>query len=157
MTEVNKKFIDTVRASGSNNSYRHLLISGYITDVNLTCDPLFEIPYDPVNRLAVSVHYYIPSTFAILEEDADWGKAAYSWGSAAEKAELEKNLDLVKTTFYDKGVPVIIGEYGCPTKNKDAASVRDYLTSVCREACERNLCPVLWDTPVDGHYDRSTC
>ncbi len=157
VNEVNKKFIDTVRASGSNNSYRHLLISGYITDVNLTCDPLFEIPYDPVNRLAVSVHYYIPSTFAILEEDADWGKAAYSWGSAAEKAELEKNLDLVKTTFYDKGVPVIIGEYGCPTKNKDADSVRDYLTSVCREACERQLCPVLWDTPVNGHYDRSTC
>ena len=157
VNEINQKFINTVRATGSNNSYRHLLISGYNTDLNLTCDPLFEIPYDPVNRLAVSVHYYIPSTFAILEEDADWGKAAYSWGSAAEKQELEKNLDLVKTTFYDKGIPVIIGEYGCPTKNKDAASVRDYLTSVCREACERELCPVLWDTPVGGHYDRDTC
>ena len=63
---VNKKFIDTVRASGSNNSFRHLLISGYNTDLNLTCDPLFEIPYDPVNRLAVSVHYYTPSTFGTL-------------------------------------------------------------------------------------------
>lgn len=157
VNKVNKKFIDTVRASGSNNSYRHLLISGYNTDVNLTCDPLFEIPYDPVNRLAVSVHYYIPSTFAILEEDADWGKCASTWGTAAEKQELAKNLDLVKSTFYDKGVPVIIGEYGCPTKNKDADSVRDYLTSVCSEACKRNLCPVLWDTPVDSHYDRSTC
>ncbi|MDO4863571.1 MAG: cellulase family glycosylhydrolase [Ruminococcus sp.] len=157
VNKVNKKFIDTVRASGSNNSYRHLLISGYNTDLNLTCDPLFEIPYDPVNRLAVSVHYYIPSTFAILEEDASWGKASSTWGTNAEKQELEKNLDLVKTTFYDKGIPVIIGEYGCPTKNKDAGSVRDYLTSVCREACERNLCPVLWDTPVDSHYDRSTC
>ena len=157
VNEVNQKFINTVRATGSNNSYRHLLISGYNTDLNLTCDPLFEIPYDPVNRLAVSVHYYIPSTFAILEEDADWGKCASTWGSNAEKQELEKNLDLVKTTFYDKGIPVIIGEYGCPTKNKDEGSVRDYLTSVCREACERNLCPVLWDTPVGGHYDRSTC
>lgn len=157
VNKVNKQFIDTVRASGSNNSYRHLLIAGYNTDLNLTCDPLFEIPYDPVNRLAVSVHYYIPSTFAILEEDADWGKAVSTWGSASEKAELEKNLDLVKSTFYDKGVPVIIGEYGCPTKNKDANSVRDYLTSVCQEACERNLCPVLWDTPVGSHYDRSSC
>ncbi len=154
---VNKKFIDTVRASGSNNSFRHLLISGYNTDLNLTCDPLFEIPYDPVNRLAVSVHYYIPSTFAILEEDADWGKSQYSWGSASDIQELEKNLDLVKSTFYDKGTPVIIGEYGCPTKNKDPESVRKYLSTVCREACERELCPVLWDTPVDGHYDRSTC
>ncbi len=157
VNKVNKKFIDTVRATGSNNSYRHLLISGYITDLNLTCDPLFEIPYDPVNRLAVSVHYYIPSTFAILEEDADWGKCASTWGTNAEKQELTKNLDLVKSTFYDQGVPVIIGEYGCPTKNKDESSVRDYLTSVCSEACKRNLCPVLWDTPVGSHYDRSTC
>ena len=157
VNKVNKQFIDTVRATGSNNSYRHLLISGYNTDLNLTCDPLFEIPYDPVNRLAVSVHYYIPSTFAILEEDADWGKCASTWGTDAEKAELKKNLDLVKTTFYDKGVPVIIGEYGCPTKNKDADSVRDYLSTVCEEACKRELCPVLWDTPVGGHYDRDTC
>ena len=157
VNEINQKFINTVRATGSNNSYRHLLISGYNTDVNLTCDPLFEIPYDPVNRLAVSVHYYIPSTFAILEEDADWGKSAYSWGSAAEKQELAKNMDMIKSTFYDKGVPVIIGEYGCPTKNKDPESVRNYLTSVCEAACERELCPVLWDTPIGSHYDRDTC
>ena len=44
VNEVNQKFINTVRATGSNNSYRHLLISGYNTDLKLTCDPLFEIP-----------------------------------------------------------------------------------------------------------------
>lgn len=151
--EVNQKFVDIVRNSGGNNAKRHLLISGYNTDVNLTCDPLFKMPNDPAGRCAVSVHYYIPSTFAILEEDADWGKAAYTWGSQGELNELKNNMNLLKSTFVDKGVPVIIGEYGCPTKNKDPESVRKFISSVCEEAYSRNMCPVLWDTP-GLHYDR---
>ena len=157
VNQINKKFVDTVRASGGNNNYRHLLISGYNTAVDLTCDSLFEIPYDPVNRLAVSVHYYIPSTFAILTEDADWGKSQYSWGTESDMNELKNNMKLLKNTFVDKGVPVIIGEYGCPTENKDVTSVRKYLTSVCKEALANDLCPVLWDTPEGGHYNRATC
>ena len=47
---------DTVRASGGNNAKRHLLIAGYATDIDLTCDELFRMPEDPENRMAVSVH-----------------------------------------------------------------------------------------------------
>lgn len=155
--EVNQKFVDIVRNSGGNNAKRHLLISGYNTAVDLTCDPLFRMPNDPAGRCAVSVHYYIPSTFAILEKDAEWGSSAYTWGSNAELAELNKNMDLLKSTFVDRGVPVIIGEYGCPTNNKEAASVRRYLSAVCEQALKRGgICPVLWDI-TNLHYNRSTC
>ena len=154
--EVNQRFVDTVRASGGNNAQRHLLISGYNTDVELTCDPLFIIPDDPAGRLAVSVHYYTPAGFAILEEDADWGKASRTWGTPQEIEELTRNMDLLKTTFIDKGLPVIIGEYGCPLKNKDMDSVRLFLRSVCSAAYERQLCPVLWDT-TGNVYDRDAC
>ena len=154
VNEVNQTFVDTVRASGGNNSMRHLLISGYNTDVELTCDPMFRMPDDPAGRMAVSVHYYTPAGFAILEEDADWGKASSTWGSASEIQELERNMDKLKTTFIDKGIPVIIGEYGCPVKNKEPESVRRFLSSVCREAYERQLCPVLWDV-TDAQYDRT--
>jgi endoglucanase len=51
---------------------------------------------------------------------------------------------------------VIIGEYGCPTKGKEAASVRKFLSTVCKAAYDRGLCPVLWSTP-GGHYNRETC
>ena len=154
VNEVNQNFVDIVRDSGGNNKKRHLLISGYNTDVELTCDPLFKMPDDPAGRCAVSVHYYTPSTFAILEEDADWGKAAYTWGTDAEIAELERNMDLMKSTYADNGIPVIIGEYGCPIKNKDPESVRLYVSSVCRAAYERQMCPVLWDV-TDAQYSRS--
>lgn len=154
--EINQKFVDVVRNSGGNNDKRHLLISGYNTSISLTCDPLFKMPSDPANRCAVSVHYYSPSTFAILEEDADWGKAQSTWGTEQEIADLNKEMDMMKTTFVDNGIPVIIGEYGCPTKNKEADSVMRFLTSVCEAAYSRQMCPVLWDTP-GGRYDRIEC
>ncbi|MBR6336313.1 MAG: glycoside hydrolase family 5 protein [Ruminococcus sp.] len=155
VNEVNQKFVDIVRSSGGNNDKRHLLIAGYNTGIDLTCDPLFKMPDDPANHMAVSVHYYTPSTFAILEEDADWGKAKSTWGTQAEIDELKKNMEMMKTNFVDKGIPVIIGEYGCPYVNKEAESVTRFLTAVCYEAVSRDLCPVLWDTP-GGRYDRKT-
>lgn len=156
VNEVNQVFVDTVRASGGNNPKRHLLISGYTTDIELTCDSLFEMPSDPMNRCAVSVHYYTPSDFAILTTDTDWGTARSTWGTESDFNELNRNMELMKTTFIDNGIPVIIGEYGCPKENKDADSVRLFLSSVCKAAYDRQLCPVLWDI-TDLHYDRTNC
>jgi endoglucanase len=156
VNEINQKFVDTVRSSGGNNSKRHLLISGYNTGIDVTCDSMFQMPYDPENRCAVSVHYYTPAGFAILEEDASWGTARSTWGTDEDYEELNSWMEMMKTNFVDKGIPVIIGEYGCPSNNKDADSVRLFLSSVCRAAYERNLCPILWD--VTGfQYDRENC
>jgi endoglucanase len=133
-----------------------LLIAGYQTGISETCDTLFEMPKDPAGRCAVSVHYYTPSTFAILEEDVSWGKAAPTWGTDAEFKELRHYMTMMKTHFVDNGIPVIVGEYGCPKRNKDAASVLLYLSSVCKEAYDNQLCPVLWDV-TGSHYDRENC
>ncbi len=153
LNEINQTFVDLVRSSGGNNAKRHLLIAGYATDVALTCDEAFKIPSDPENRCAVSVHYYTPSTFAILERDASWGKARTEWGSDADIAELNMYMDMLKTTFVDKGIPVIVGEYGTSTKNKTDEMVRTYLTSVCDAIYSRGMCPVLWDI-TDVFYNR---
>lgn len=153
--EINQAFVDTIRSSGGNNPKRHLLISGYNTGIDRTCDPLFKMPNDPANRMAVSVHYYSPAGFAILEKDADWGKAIPTWGTDQDYASLRSEMDMMKTNFTDKGIPVIIGEYGCPTKNKEPASVQRFLSSVCEEAYKRGHCPVMWSTP-GGHYNRET-
>lgn len=156
LNEINQKFVDIVRASGGNNAKRHLLIAGYNTDVDLTCDDLFVMPTDEAGRCAVSVHYYTPPTFAILEKDASWGKARTEWGSDEDKAELTKYMDMLKTTFIDKNIPVIIGEYGVSTSNKTEEMIRLYLSSVCEAAYSREICPVLWDI-TDVFYDRTTC
>ncbi|MBR6671089.1 MAG: cellulase family glycosylhydrolase [Ruminococcus sp.] len=158
VNKINQKFVDVVRNSGGNNDKRHLLISGYNTGIDVTCDSLFKMPEDPAKRCAISVHYYSPPTFAILTEDADWGKCQTTWGTAQEIADLNREMDMMKTTFVDNGIPVIIGEYGCPTEKegKDLESTRLFLSSVCEAAYSRNMCPVLWDTP-GGRYDRFDC
>ncbi len=154
--EINQKFVDTIRSSGGNNPERHLLISGYNTGIDRTCDSLFKMPSDPAGRMAVSVHYYSPAGFSILEEDANWGKATPTWGSESDYASLRSEMNMMKSNYTDKGIPVIIGEYGCPTKNKEPESVRRFLSAVCEEAYKCGHCPVMWSTP-GVHYDRDTC
>lgn len=153
---VNQAFVDIVRSSGGNNEERHLLISGYNTDITLTCDPLFQMPDDPVGRCALSVHYYTPAGFALLTKDESWGKAISTWGTDADYNELNYYMDMLDARYSSQGIPVIIGEYGCPKENKEEESVRRFLTSVVEASLSRGgICPVLWDI-TDLHYDRST-
>ena len=151
--QLNQAFVDVIRASGGNNPERHLLLAGYCTDTDLTCDHMYQLPKDPANRFAVSIHYYNPSTFCILEEDADWGKAQSTWGTQDEIKDLNNKFDKIKSTYIDKGIPVIIGEYGAATKNKEYDSVKNFLYSVCKASYDRQITPVLWDV-TDGFYDR---
>jgi len=159
--EINQAFTDIVRSSGGNNGTRLLLISGINTSIEKTCDPLFKMPSDPAEMCAVSVHYYTPSTFAILEENASWGMNRKTWGTPKDLSELAANMKKMRSTFVDKGIPVIIGEYGCPTKNKEQESIQNYLKYVCLHAYKNGMCPVLWDIQKKGspqdpfsHFDR---
>ncbi|MDE7222401.1 MAG: glycoside hydrolase family 5 protein [Acetatifactor sp.] len=83
-----------------------------------------QMAMNPEGRCAVSVHYYTPPVFAILEEDADWGKCRSTWGTEADVRELQKYMEMVKENFVDQGIPVILGEYGCPRNNKEEESDR---------------------------------
>jgi hypothetical protein len=105
--------------------------------------------------MAVSVHYYTPSAFAILDADAEWGKADPEWGTEEDFAELNRLMDMVKTRFIDEGIPVIMGEFGVATKNKTQEMVRLYLTSVNKAAYSRGITPVLWDI-TNVFYNRNT-
>lgn len=57
----------------------------------------------------------------------------------------ENDIVTIETNFIAQGIPVIMGEYGCLRNNKDEESVRLFLTSVCKAAYGRQICPILWD------------
>lgn len=156
VNKVNQAFVDVVRAGGGNNPKRHLLISGYNTGIDRTCDKLFVMPKDPANRMAVSVHYYTPSTLCILDKDADWGKAVTTWGSQKDINELNKNMKMLKESFINKGIPVIVGEYGCFGDNKKREVKENWMLTVSKAMYEAGACPILWDTPGD-ECDRAKC
>lgn len=152
LNKLNQLFVDTVRASGSNNEERHLLIAGYNTDTSMTCDNRFVVPTDSADRCIVSIHYYSPSTFCVATSGSSWGYSS-TWGTAAEQQALDADLDLLKTRFVDAGTPVIIGEYGVLTESengKDQSSIVAYLKAVAEGALKRGICPVLWDSGNNG-------
>ncbi|MDQ2087625.1 cellulase family glycosylhydrolase [Herbivorax sp. ANBcel31] len=153
LNDMNQEFVDIVRESGGNNASRCLLIAGYATDIDLTIDDAFRMPNDTISdRLIIKVHYYNPSTFTILTEDADWGEAAYTWGTEEEINQLVMDMEKMKK-FSDNGYPVVIGEYGCYIENKDPESVRRYISMVTQVAYDMGYCPMLWDNGT--HYSRN--
>ena len=154
--KINQKFVDVIRGSGGTNEKRHLLIASYWTSIERACDDMFVLPNDPADRLAVSVHYYGPSTLCLISEDVEWGKARTDWGSQADYDELNMWFDMMEEHFIDKGIAVIVGEYGCFGENKTRETREQWTLDAGTAARERQMCPILWDTP-GGEFNREKC
>lgn len=159
VNDLNQLFVDIVRSSGGNNAKRHLLVEIYNTGDSYAYDPLTKIPTDPANRLALTVHYYAPALFAILGngEDAGWGVGVPSWGTEQEFKELNDAMEALKINCVDKGIPVIVGEYACSPTNRTQEVVRLYCVSVTEAIYKNGMCPMFWDVPGAGQYERTTC
>jgi aryl-phospho-beta-D-glucosidase BglC (GH1 family) len=179
LSTYHQTFINAVRSTGGRNSYRVLVLQGPSTSMTLTPQLMSTLPKDPTpNRLMVEVHNYSPPQFCFLNEDVSWGKMAYYWGKDHQSAiEPERNFaqtpenkwgneeaiiesfDQVKTKFVDKGIPVLIGEYGAYRRNtpKDLATHNDavdyWITFMTKQARTRGMIPFWWDT--GGALDRS--
>jgi endoglucanase len=154
LARVNQLFIDTVRKTGGNNAKRLLVIAGYSTDIEKTCASGYKLAKDSIpGRLFISVHYYTPSTFTIIGEDADWGKALPTWGTPEDVTQMEKLLDRMKEFCTRNDIPAFIGEFNATTKNKEPASRVRWISGVASGAVARKMIPVLWDT--GGEVSRS--
>ena len=135
--------MNTIRSSGGNNPWRHLLIAGFNADITPTCDSRFVMPEDSADRCILSVHYYIPAIFC-KETIQD------KWGSNSDQIWMETMISQLKSSFTDKGIPAMITEYGA--RGSDIPSrifFCEKLTKLCRSA---GIAAFLWD---DGsEFDR---
>ena len=106
--EINQTFVDVVRATGGNNATRFLLIAGYGTNIDQTCDDRFQMPKDTaVSKLMVSVHYYDPWSYC----GASSAASATKWGKVSDYEYMDQQLAKM-TKFTEAGYGVVIGEYG---------------------------------------------
>jgi endoglucanase len=151
LNQLNQLFVTTVRAQGGYNATRALLIAGFHTDIAKTCVDVFTVPADPAGagKLFLSIHYYDPYTFTLMEDPASWGSPSSTWGSAAEKKALEEQFTKLASFSKDRKIPVILGEFAVTRGMKvmRAADARiSWLESVSKAAMSRGMVPVLWDT-----------
>ena len=158
-------FIEAVRATGGNNSLRVLVVQGPNTSIDDTVGNEYfsKLNDSATDRLMMEVHFYDPYQFTQMNEDASWGKMWYYWGDANKSGDADrtstnnesfvaKQMAKMKTAYVDKGVPVVIGEFGANQRwavGKDAlhdASIKAYYKSVVESAINNGCVPFVWDT-----------
>ncbi|MFN3302298.1 MAG: glycoside hydrolase family 5 protein [Roseateles sp.] len=176
LMSYHQTFIDAVRATGGRNAHRTLVVQGPSTDVELTHQLMTGWPTDTVaGRLMAEIHYYTPWNFTGMTQDESWGSPFFYWGQGnhsttdiahnptwGEEATLDTLMGLMKARFVDKGIPVIVGEYGAldrsSTLTGDALALhRRSRAAYCQAVTQRSraagLVPFYWDT--GGLLDRS--
>ena len=160
----NQTFVDAVRETGGKNAYRNLIVQSYNTNIDLAFKHL-KMPVDKVqNRLMAEVHYYDPWDFC----GDDGSSYKYLWGAPykdmngvsnwGQEDYLDDTFHKMKSQFYDKGIPVILGEYGAMLRNAlpepqlttHKESRCYYLKSVTAKALEKGIVPVYWDNGGGG-------
>ena len=181
INDYNQIFVDTVRKTGDNNTKRWLIIPGWNTNIDYTAgDYGFKLPTDQYRdksidkeeqRIMISVHYYSPWDFCGGENGVitQWGNEAddpSKTSTTCDETYMKNQLNLMKTTFADKGYPVFIGEYGSIDKTSYDSENKYYRAYFARKLCQlsrKNGCiPMYWDNGYNGvHgfglFDRTTC
>lgn len=181
INDYNQIFVDTVRKTGDNNTKRWLIIPGWNTNIDYTAgDYGFKLPTDqyrdkPIDkeeqRIMISVHYYSPWDFCGGENGVitQWGNEAddpSKTSTTCDETYMKNQLNLMKTTFADKGYPVFIGEYGSIGKTSYDSENEYYRAYFARKLCqlsrENGCIPMYWDNGYNGvHgfglFDRTTC
>jgi endoglucanase len=180
INDYNQIFVDTVRKTGDNNTKRWLIIPGWNTNIDYTAgDYGFKLPTDQYRdksidkeeqRIMISVHYYSPWDFCGGENGVitQWGNEAddpSKTSTTCDETYMKNQLNLMKTTFADKGYPVFIGEYGSIDKTSYDSENKYYRAYFARKLCQlsrKNGCiPMYWDNGYNGvHgfglFDRTT-
>jgi endoglucanase len=148
---LNQRFVNTVRASGGNNQHRILLMPTYAASATTTALNDFVRPSDPIGnptgntqRLAMSVHAYVPNNFAGVGS----GPLVHTW----TEANITSMMNTVMTRANNSAVnmPVIFGEWGAVSRGAPSTSGNEgqrvsYATAYARQAANRRAAHVWWD------------
>ena len=138
INKLNQDFVDTIRNSGGNNPYRHLMIPTYAASSDPKTWKDFVIPDD--DKVIVSIHAYTPYNFALNKNGTD----KWSPTNRNDTREIDSLMDNLYNTFISKGQPVILGEFGAMDKNnlEDRVAWAKYYV---QKAKEKGIPCIWWD------------
>lgn len=143
INRLNKIFVDTVRATGGNNSERVLLIATHaqaVTEPALKGLELIDDKY-----VGVALHAYIPYSFCYHSGES---YETFEW-DGKENSTVDYVFDLIDKYITSKGVPVMITECGAEFKLVDGkyntGEVAKWATYFYGKAKEQNIPCVIWD------------
>ncbi|MBO5384252.1 MAG: cellulase family glycosylhydrolase, partial [Ruminococcus sp.] len=91
-------------------------------------------------NIAISVHYYAPWKFS---------GGSTTVFDANGKAELDAKFAELKNKFVDKGIPVVIGEFGCVGVADDAVRAQYYQYYIS-SAKKHGIKCFIWDNGLEN-------
>jgi endoglucanase len=102
-------------------------------------------------HIIVTVHYYLPMSFT--HQGANWtpeyaNLSGNTWGTAADQAALDKDLDGVQVWARRHDRPILLGEFGAYNKGPIESRVR-YTAAVARGAEQRGWAWAYWQFDRD--------
>lgn len=171
LKSFHKTFIDTVRATGGNNTSRTLVLQGPSTSSEKTIQWMTTLPSDKIaNRLMMEVHFY-PYQFCLMSKDETWGKVFYYWGKNnhsttdtdrnstwGEESYVDSVFNSMKINFVDKNIPVLLGEFGAMKRltltgdslKRHIQSRRSFYEYVLSSSKKHGIIPAAWDAGGKG-------
>lgn len=138
VNQLNQSFIDTIRASGGNNPYRHLMIPTYAASSDPKTWKDFIIPED--DKIIVSIHAYTPYNFALNKN----GTAEWSPQNPSDTKDIDYLMESLYNSFISKGYPVILGEFGAMDKENLESRVL-WAKHYIQKATEKGIPCIWWD------------
>jgi len=165
INQLNQVFVNTVRATGGNNTSRYLMCPGYCASSDGATNQYFKLPADTasnVNKLIVSVHAYTPYNFA-LQANSEGGISTWSVNDSNSINATKGFMDTLYNKYTSQGIPVVIGEFGARNKENLQSRV-EYASYYIAAAKARGISCFWWDNnaftgtgELFGLLDRSTC
>ncbi len=159
----NQTFVDVVRATGGNNAKRHLIVQTYVCNADFGLyDGDFIIPTDVEGNgndyMSVEFHYYTPWDYAGECKYNFWGEPYKDKGEASPSDEktMREFLDKLVSTWGDKGLGLVMGEWGVTDRQKAGQTdlIHENMTYYCRflvsESQKRGISTFIWDNNSFG-------
>lgn len=135
--EYEQVCVDTIRATGGNNTKRFLMCPAYAASPWHLEN--WSLPTDSAdNKLLASIHAYDPYDFAM-------GTLANSTFTDSIKSALDNEIKThIKNKFIDKGIGAVIGETSVTDKNNDSERLK-WIECYFSNAKSVGIPVVLWD------------
>ena len=175
LKQFHEACLKAVRSTGGNNATRIVVVQSPRTEIDKSPLLASMYPEDPAGEgyTMAEVHFY-PYQFSLMTSgDEDWGKMFYYWedqtpgtdaahtcsGTAlGSKKSIDELFSGLKSRFYDKGIPVVIGEMGAVKRfSLTGDNLKAHLKAraawygyTVASAKKNGLVPCVWDTGDEG-------
>lgn len=141
VNKLNAAALNVIRKSGGNNAKRFVMMPSYAANADASTLTGVQMPND--DHVIAEIHAYTPYSFALDKNGTD------QWSESNGGGDIVALMQRLKGAFLDKGIPVIIDEFGASNRNNEetrAAWAKFYVST----ADKYGIPCVLWDNNQFG-------